>query len=510
MVDYRLSPDGVQSRLATREELAHLQHAEARLTQLRAPLLLETPRDRVFVVAMDGTGNNIYKDPPERRTLVGWFKKDVEALRHPAIAVGYTPGIGTQEDYLARLSDGAFALTYQRRIEQAYLEFCVRSARWISEDPNVRIHLVGIGFSRGAELVPALQRMVHERGIRDPSGADVAYDSEGLLRSIRYADHPPLVPPGQTLQVALLHDPVATSLKSKARELPPSTVGALGFTALHESRGTFDATRHLPDGLSERGHIANFSVPGAHADVGGGYLVDGMGRRIYNMDIDYANALFGRPLLQKVAVPYDPRMYVVHSSDQHQYGIFSTDYYRESGQRRIHADLAPGCNATQQPCTRKPVDHDLAATAQWRYVERGLAPGGTDPKMQAALAAIDTMHAREPSLLDRAAAASTVPMRAEVLVAKDRVGELFGDFVESAKRNSVQGMLRAVQAYSETPSGQMFNATLRFANSLGSGPESPHPHRNLGLGRDAGHVPAQYRVQHAAGQPPSAPSMPHP
>jgi hypothetical protein len=101
-------------------------------------------------------------------------------------------------------------------------------------------------------------------------------------------------------------------------------------------------------------------------------------------------------------------------------------------------------------------------------------------------------------------------MRAEVLVAKDRVGELFGDFVESAKRNSVQGMLRAVQAYSQTPSGQMFNATLRFANSLGSGQASPDPHRNLGLGTDAGQVSAQYRVQHAAGQPPSAPSMPHP
>src|SRR5690606_4335151 len=113
-------------------------------------------------------------------------------------------------DTWTRRRDAAFAHTFENRVEQMYVEFCLQAREWLEEDPNARIHVAGIGSSRGAEAVPALQRMVHERGIRDPRGIDARYDSEGVLTSITWAERPPLVPPGRTAQVAMLIDPVGT------------------------------------------------------------------------------------------------------------------------------------------------------------------------------------------------------------------------------------------------------------------------------------------------------------
>ncbi|MBB6600014.1 DUF2235 domain-containing protein [Luteimonas sp. MC1825] len=510
MGDYRLTPDGIQARQATKEELATLQLAENRLVQLRAPLLLETPRDRVFVAAMDGTGNSLYNDLPTERTIVGRLRDDIRALGHPFIATGYVPGIGTQSEYLSSRIDSLLAVTFEPRVEQAYYQFCVQAAKWIDEDPGVRIHLVGIGFSRGAEQVPALQRLIHERGIRDPTNADIAYGSEGLLTSIKYADRPALVPPGRTVQVAIIHDPVAASIKDQPRAFPSSNISALGFTALHEARGLFDATRHLPDGLSERGRVANFFVPGAHADVGGGYLIDGASRRVQNMDVDYLNTLFGAPLLQKVPVPLDPRMYVIHSSDQHQLGVIDTGHYRRNGERRIHDDLSPGCAVlARDPCARDPVDHALAASLPWRYVERGRTPGGTDPKMDAALAALDRMHAREPTLLDHVAARSTLPMRAEVLMARNTVEVLFDRLADAAKRQGTASMSAVADAYLQTPAGQAFRSGLRLGQAWSATYGRENDHASLGLRAEREQEQAlQPHLPAAPGQ--GAPAMLHP
>src|SRR5690606_16900570 len=124
-----------------------------------------------------------------------------------------------------------------------------------------RIHIAGIGFSRGAEAVPALQRMIHDRGIRDPLGVDARYDREGLLTSIAWADHPPLVPPGRTAQVAMLIDPVGTELYHIDRRRPPSSISTLQITTVDEPRDHFTATMHVQAGLSEAGSAANLFVP---------------------------------------------------------------------------------------------------------------------------------------------------------------------------------------------------------------------------------------------------------
>jgi hypothetical protein len=482
MADHRLTPDGIQARQATRDDLAWLQLAEARVVQLRVPLLLETTRDRVFLAALDGTGNSIYKDAPAQHTVVGRLRNEIESLESPVISVGYVEGIGTQNGYLPNRIDGLLAVTFQARVEEAYYQFCLQAAKWIEEDPDVRVHLVGMGFSRGAEQVPALQRLVHERGIRDPGNAGITYDADGLLRSIRYADLPPLVAPERTVQAALIHDPVATSIRDQSRAFPSSNVSAFGLTALHESRGLFDATRHLPDGLSERGRVANFFVPGAHADVGGGYLIDGISRRVHNMNVDVLNTMFGEALLPKLPVPLDPRLYVIHRSEQHQLGLIGTNHYRSTGERRIHTELSAACRAPSvAACTRDPVDHELAATVQWRHVTRGRTPGGTDPKMDLALAAADRMHARDPSLLETVAARSSLPARAELLVARDHVEAMFDQFFDAARSNSAAGMRAVAMAYAETPTGRLMTSGYRLVQAWSINNDSPDHHRNLGL-----------------------------
>jgi hypothetical protein len=482
----RLVPDGVQARLATKSELSQLAAAEARLPQLRAPMLLAGSSDRVFVAALDGTSNNALRDPPRAHTIVAKLSQALDSARHPSIAVTYVPGVGTQTDYAKSVIDGITARSFHNRVEQAYYELCSQAAEWLRADPNARIHLVGIGFSRGAEQVAALERLVHQRGIRDPWEARVKYDSDGILSSIAYVDRPPLVPPGQTVQVALLHDPVATSLREHDRTLPPSNVSALGFTALHEARNWFEATQHLEDGLSERGRVANFAVPGAHADVGGSYLSDGIGRRLYNMDVDYLNTMLGERLLEKVPVAHDSRLYVIHQSDQHQYGLPPTSHFRTHGERRVHTDLGPGCEV-KKPCTREAVDHRLAATVQWRNVQRGPTPGGTDAKMESAIAAVERAERKlGTSMLDRALAASGMPFRAEALVMKSRLVDQFDGLMTGVEEERDNAVKLVVRAYLNSPPGQLHRSLTRVAADwLGPWRAEGHPSLEPGY-RDPG------------------------
>lgn len=466
MGDHRLTPDGIQARELTRNERALLVRAQDQMLQVRAPRLLDSPQDRLFVAAMDGTGNSLHKDAPENLTIVAELSTELRGVGNPAIAVGYVEGVGTQEGVWNSAVDSALATTFQARVEQAYLGFCVQAAEWFQEDPNARIRLAGIGFSRGAESIAALQRMIHERGIRDPLGADVRYDADGVLTSISWAEGPLLARPGQTVQVAILIDPVATGLRDEDRRLPASNVGTLQFTSIHEPRDHFMATMHVPAGLSEGGRVANLIVAGAHSDVGGAYRIDGVGRVVRNASVDYVNMLVGEPVLQKVPEPFDPRMFVVHSSDQHRGGLWPTAAYRRNGERESHTDLAPACRELPPaPCLRDAVDFRLSDTLEWSNVARGPTPGGSDAKMDAALTAIDRMHARDITLLDRVAASTQFPGRAQVLVATQGIGEMFDQLAESARRGDFNGMSVAARMYGETPAGQILKPGLVFAQA---------------------------------------------
>lgn len=491
MNEFRLTQDGVQARALNNDERALLQSARERMLQVRAPLLLESPGDRLYVAALDGTGNSRYKDDPENQTIVAKLHEAIKGLSDERIESDYLEGVGTQDDSVDRALDGAFAHTLEQRAEQAYLKFCHQASKWLEEDPSARIRLAGIGFSRGAETVPLLQRLVDERGIRNPADATARYGKEGLLTSVTWADGPPLVPPGQTAQVAFLIDPVGTGSYGVDRGLPPSNVGAVQFTSLNEPRDHFTSTRHLQEGLTEAARVANLFMPGVHSDLGGSYRIDGVGRVIHNFAVDYFNKLLGEERLQKVPEPYDPRMFVVHRSEQHLYGFWPDTSFRRLGERVIHTKLGPSCQTVEpDPCLRAPIDFRLADTLTYSNVERGRVPGGSDAKMDLALRDIDAMHRRDGTLLDRLVTHTRLPLRAQALEAKQDLEAMFQQLAVSALRNDTPGMQLATRAYGLTPIGQLMGVGA-LGRSLLDGLDGSRSHD---------------QIRNMAPQPPPVPS----
>src|SRR3546814_12130878 len=101
--------------------------------------------------------------------------------------------------------------------------------------------------------------MIEERGIQDPEEAKYVYYGDGLIKDVEYTK-PPLVPPGQTIQAALLYDPVATGVKEHDRRLPPSVMSALQITAEDARRDQFESTNLIEPGLSAGNRFLNSTV----------------------------------------------------------------------------------------------------------------------------------------------------------------------------------------------------------------------------------------------------------
>src|SRR3546814_19157156 len=92
--------------------------------------------------------------------------------------------------------------------------------------------------------------MIEERGIQDPTGAEYTYHKDGLIKDVEYT-RPPLVPPGKTVQAALLFDPVATGVKEHDRRLPSTVMSALQITAEDERRDQLESTNMIELDFSE-------------------------------------------------------------------------------------------------------------------------------------------------------------------------------------------------------------------------------------------------------------------
>ncbi|WNH53887.1 XVIPCD domain-containing protein [Stenotrophomonas oahuensis] len=192
-----------------------------------------------------------------------------------------------------------------------YTDLVNKAAKWQKADPEVSIRVVGIGFSRGASQAAGFTNLLHERGIVDPSSEAIGPDGRSI-----YTRH--LVPPGLTPQAVGLFDPVATGVPERFdRRLAPSVVSGFQITALDEVRAKFPSDQIIAPGLSEDGRFLNVQVAGAHSDIGGSYIRDGLARRSCNLMVDYCNALRpDAPLLEKVYEPSDPRLNVVHRSEE--------------------------------------------------------------------------------------------------------------------------------------------------------------------------------------------------
>lgn len=405
--------DRSDSYVAGKQDIESYAVGHSRVAELRAPLLLRSnqPKERLFVAALDGTGNSLYDDKPENWSVVARLYDQIESAKSDNIAAGYVEGTFTQNGLLrapARLLDGRFAHTFEERVETAYYQFCKQAHQWLEDDPEASIRVVGIGFSRGAEEVAALQRMIHERGIRDPTDAKVRENGERLVTRIEYADLPLLVPPGQTLQAALLFDPVATGVEDEDRRFPSSTMSIMQISAEDERRNLFPANDHIPVGFSEDYRNLNVVVGGAHSDIGNTYLRNGLGVLSFNLGVAFLNRLSDRPFVQEQPVPEDPSQFVVHRSELGMWGLYRTsDFDRDEVRVRLE-DQSPLAGVQR----KDPIDPVLEAQVERRT---GTSPTFDGPRADAPR---PTGHPAAPSashrgatdsLLDRALAAYLGP-----------------------------------------------------------------------------------------------------
>lgn len=316
-----LRDDGVSHYPADAARLQSYTDARQALGTLQVPILLhaDDPHERLYVAAFDGTGSDADKDPAHA-TNVARIRDQVQALNesgHLQVRAGYVAGPGTQDNLIDRAWDGARGHTYDERLEQMYRQFIEQAKQWRADDPQAQIRVADIGFSRGAEQAAGFARLVHERGIQDPSGARYTRDSHGQITEVQYT-RPPLVAPGQVAQAVGLFDPVGTGepARDHDRRLPPSVLSGVQITAEDERRGLFRSTHIIDPGLSADGRFLGVNVAGAHVDIGGGYHRDGLGIRSGNLMVDYLNGLSDTPLLQRKAEPDDPRLTVVHRSEE--------------------------------------------------------------------------------------------------------------------------------------------------------------------------------------------------
>ena len=218
--------DGVPYYEADARRLQSYVDAADELSRFQSPVLVHSgsPHERLYVAAFDGTGNDEVKDP-DHRTNVAKIHDQIEALvshGNRQIDAGYIPGPGTQDSYLARTLDGITGNTYDERIEQMYKLFIDKAWEWKKADPQAEIRLADIGFSRGSEQAAGFARLVHERGIQDPSGAIYTRDRHGQIKHVEYT-RSPLVEPGQVAQAVGLFDAVGTGepVRDHDRRLPP-------------------------------------------------------------------------------------------------------------------------------------------------------------------------------------------------------------------------------------------------------------------------------------------------
>jgi hypothetical protein len=347
------------------------------LSTFQTPVLLhaDNPHERLYVAALDGTGNDVIHDP-EHATNVGLIYKQLAAEENPKIETRYVAGPGTQADAITRTLDGVTGNTADARAEQMYKLFIDQAWKWKKDDPDAQIRVAGIGFSRGADEIALFARLVEEHGIQDMSGAKYTYDSRGQIKHVEYTK-PPLVPPHEVAQAVALFDPVGTGHEMhEDRRLPPSVISGIQLTALDEHRGLFKSDRVIDPGITPDGRFAGVYVPGAHSDVGGGYNRNGLAMRSGNVTIDYLNGLSDRPFLERNLESDDPRLNVIHHSQD------SMLLYRLAP--KIERTEPGGYNELEvsrresrhvaDPYNAEPRNEALSRQFEWQKIPNGAAP----------------------------------------------------------------------------------------------------------------------------------------
>ena len=423
-------PDGVRVDPATPADLATFDAARRQIDGMQAPLLHRgaDPNSRLFVMAFDGTGNDMAAQPRENWTNIALLREQIDGLGMPNVRAGYVAGPGTQDRWLPALRDSITGHTFESRVEEGYDQFIRQARNWLTENPGADISVVAAGFSRGAEQAAAFTRLVHERGIQDPDSAVYTRNDAGMITGVTYT-RPPLVAPGEVRQAAVSLDPVGTGTPmDHDRRFAPSVMGGLQISALHEQRDQFRSTEAIEPGMSADRRFLQVWVAGAHSNIGGSYAANGLSDRSFNLMVDYINNLADSPLLTRRPESQDPLLNVIHRSHEHQI-IYTQRTYRD-GMRDVIDRLAPeaACLPTPRACfEREPIDAALAARTPFRDV--AIPPG---PQASSPSKAVD-------DLFDRLA-------------------------ISAATRDSA-GMRAASRNYVETDGGQQWLQTGREQNA---------------------------------------------
>jgi hypothetical protein len=132
--------------------------------------------------------------------------------------------------------------------------------------------------------------------------------------------------PGKVAQAVVLFDPVGTGQPMhEDRRLPPSVISGIQLNATDEHRRLFKSDHIIDPGITADGRFAGFNLPGAHCDIGGSYLLNGLSNRAGNVAVAYLNALSDRQYLQPLSEFSDPRRNVIHRSEDGMF-LYGADY----------------------------------------------------------------------------------------------------------------------------------------------------------------------------------------
>ena len=311
----------------------------------------EGDKRRLFIVNFDGSGLDSEAQPYERSN-VARIHQAFQSLSVDSVHSEYIEGPGTQPGRWDRMIDGITGKSALTRVEVMYDKLCKQVLKWREENPDCKVAVLAVGFSRGAVEAALFNKLVNERGIYDPGYTRLEKTASTLSSALRRSYAPGiahtrvfgvdkertapfsdmdgktfqnpiyrkkiLIPAHQVKQSIIALDPVATGEMEKiAHELPSIVERGLQVTSKDEKRGAFpvnfivNTQKPICDMENK---FLNVEVAGAHSDIGGSYPNQpGLGYASFNLMVDFIRKLTGVPILRKFKVNKDECL--VHHSN---------------------------------------------------------------------------------------------------------------------------------------------------------------------------------------------------
>ncbi|EDT37790.1 phospholipase effector Tle1 domain-containing protein [Burkholderia ambifaria] len=314
-----LKDGGVTYYQASKSQLESYGEAAKQIGEMKVPLMHQKndPNSRLFVAAFDGTGNDGNAEVLGRSNVAEIAEQyQYASYQDPNVAVSYIKGPGTQNNPIVNVVDKATGKTYPDRLQKMNVALQAKAQAWFDENPNIRISVVDLGFSRGAEQAAGFARMIEDNGImvRDRSGKEIN-----------------LVQSKQVIQAAALFDPVGTGTPHKNdRSLPNSVVTGLQIRAKDEKRDQFKDTEIITH-TEPNMPFQVVEVNGSHSDIGGGYEQNGLAIRNGNLMREYLNSLTDVKLNMLPEPAEGHPSNVVHRSEEgFPSPIYTTKYFDEN------------------------------------------------------------------------------------------------------------------------------------------------------------------------------------